>query len=521
MGMVVISINVGRATCCHVWAFCWLFIMNFRIVSSVSAFLLLFLSGSVTARGGSKTLMVHYMPWFVSQPFSGSWGWHWTMNYFNPNVLNPTNGEQQIASWYYPLIGPYDSADPAVLEYHVLLMKLGGVDGVIVDWYGMDNFNDYAINNTRTLDLFNYTRKAGLKFSLCYEDATIQQEINGGFITAAGAIAHAQQTMLYAQSNFFTDPSFLRWHASPVLLNFGPQYFLTSSGWASNFSVLNVTNQPAFFTEDNRLPPAGTGAFDWPPMSLSQTNAQSPTEPVLSDAVMNSYLASFDQTAGAWPAFVSSAFPRFHDIYAQAGVKPSYGYLDDQNGATFQETLTRALTNASTYIQVVTWNDFGEGTIVEPTVQYGYRDLGVIQNFRRQYLDAGFSFHTNDLFLPLRLYNLRKKYGATNADLASELDRVFTNVVSSNLTTASLQLTGLESGVPVIYNASVTASQLQFTIGGFISGARIQVQSAPTLAAGGWQTVTNLSVGTNLTVFSAFMPPDSPAMFFKIQTAAP
>lgn len=468
-----------------------------------------------------KTVMVHYMPWFVSQPYSGSWGWHWTMNYFNPNTINPTNGEQEIASWYYPLIGPYDSADPAVLEYHVLLMKLSGIDGAIVDWYGMDNFNDYAIDNARTVDLFNYTRKAGLKFSLCYEDSTIAQEIKGGFITAAGAIAHAQQAMLYAQSNFFSDPSFLRRKTLPVLLNFGPQYFTSSAAWVSNFSVLNVTNQPAIFTEDNRLTPVGTGAFDWPPMSLSRTNAQSPVEPVLSDAALNDYLVSFEQKAGSWPAFVSSAFPRYHDIYAQAGTQASLGCLDDQDGATFQETLTRAMTNASTYVQVVTWNDFGEGTIVEPTVQYGYRDLGVIQNFRRQYLDADFPFQTNDLLLALRQYNLRKQYGTTNPVLSAELDRVFTNVISTNLSAAAVELTGLESNVPVIYDASATGGQLQFSIGGFISGSGIQVQNSPTLATGAWQTVATLSVGTNLMVFSAPIPAHSPAMFFKIQNAGP
>jgi hypothetical protein len=468
-----------------------------------------------------KTVMVHYMPWFVSQPYSGSWGWHWTMNYFNPNTINPTNGEQEIASWYYPLIGPYDSADPAVLEYHVLLMKLSGIDGAIVDWYGMDSFNDYAISNARTLDLFNYTHKAGLKFSLCYEDSTIAQEIRGGFITAAGAIAHAQQTMLYAQSNFFSDPSFLRWKTLPVLLNFGPQYFTSSSVWVSNFSVLNMTNQPAFFTEDNRLTPVGTGAFDWPPMSLSRTNAQSPVEPVLSDAALNGYLASFDQKAGSWPALVSSAFPRYHDIYAQAGTQASAGYLDDQDGATFQETLTRAMTNASTYVQVVTWNDFGEGTVVEPTAQFGYRDLGVIQNFRRQYLDAGFPFQTNDLLLALRQYNLRKQYGTTNLVLSAELDRVFTKIISTNLTAAALELTGLESNVPVIYDASAAGGQLQFSIGGFLFGSGIQVQKSPNRAAGAWQTVATLSVGTNLMVFSAPIPANSPAMFFKIQNAGP
>src|ERR1019366_3128118 len=142
---------------------------------------------------------------------------------------------------------------------------------VIVDWYGMDNYLDYGLNNQRTADMFNYIRKAGLKFSLCYEDATIQNEINGKFLAASNAVLHAQQTMLYAQSNYFTDPCFLRWSNMPVLLNFGPQYFKNNSQWASIFSVLNATNQPAFFTEDNRLP-IGEGAFDWPPMWLSQTD---------------------------------------------------------------------------------------------------------------------------------------------------------------------------------------------------------------------------------------------------------
>jgi hypothetical protein len=473
----------------------------------------------LTARAGTKPVMVHYMPWFVAKPYSASWGWHWTMNHYNPDLFNA--GEREIASWYYPLIGPYDSADPVVLEYHVLLMKLAGIDGVIVDWYGPDNYNDYAINNARTLALFEYTRKAGLEFSLCYEDATIQQEINGGFITAAGAIAHAQQTMLYVQTNFFADPSFLRWNSSPVLLNFGPQYFHTSAAWVSNFSVLNVSNQPAFFTEDNRLSPPGTGAFDWPPMYLSRTNAQSPTEPVLSDAAMNGYLLSFDLKASAWPAYVSSAFPRFHDIYAQAGVGASYGYLDDQNGATFQETLTLALTNSSSIIQLVTWNDFGEGTIVEPTVQYGYRDLGVIQDFRRQYLDAGFPYHTNDLLLPLRLYNLRKQYGTTNAILSAELDRVFTNIDSGNLPAAGLQLTGVESRRPVIYDLSYASGQLRFLVGGYVSAAGVGLQSSSNLSGASWQTINTFAASTNAISIGTPVSTQTGTVYFRIQNEGP
>jgi hypothetical protein len=479
--------------------------VNFKSLLLLATIPLTLFAAPKPANAASKPVLVHYMPWFVSQPYSGSWGWHWTMNHFNPNVTN-SSGEDQIASWYYPLIGPYDSLDPAVLEYHVLLMKLAGIDGVIVDWYGMDNFNDYLVNNQRTLALFNYTRKAGLKFSLCYEDATITQEISGHFIMASNAIAHAQQTMLYAQSNFFTDASFLRLSNAPVLLNFGPQYFTSNSDWVSIFSVLNATNQPAFFTEDNRLA-VGAGAFDWPPMWMSGGGTNT-----LTPAQLQSYLVSFDQKGGAWPAFISSAFPRFHDIYLQAGVGSSFGYLDDANGNTLTNTLSRAMTNHSAMVQIVTWNDFGEGTIVEPTVDYGYRDLGIVQNLRRQYLDPSFSFHTNDLAMALRFYNLRKQYG-NNPDISAELNRIFTNIVSGATSTANLQLTGIESNKPVIYQLFSNGVQLQFSIGGYVAGS-VQVQMSTNLTT--WQTVQTFAASTNLSVFSTDFIQAS-RRFFKVQ----
>jgi hypothetical protein len=481
------------------------FIVKFTILLLAALLIVGSIPTPVTAGSIPKPVMVHYLPWFVSQPYSGSWGWHWTMNFFNPN-LTSTNGQREIASWHYPLIGPYDSLDPAVLEYHVLLMKLAGIDGVIVDWYGNDNYADYSVNNQRTVALFNYVRKAGLKFSLCYEDQTIQQEINGNYLTAANAISHAQNTMLYAQTNFFTAACFLRLSNAPVLLNFGPQYFKTNSQWVSIFSVLNASNHPAFFTEDNRLP-AGVGAFDWPPMWLSGGGTN-----VLTPAALQNYLVSFDQAGAGWPARVSSAFPRFHDIYAQVGVGASDGYLDDAQGATLTNTFSRALTNNSTFIQLVTWNDFGEGTIIEPTVDFGYRDLGIVQNLRRQYLEAQFPYHTDDLSLPFRLYTQRKQYGA-NPVLSAEMDRVFTNIISGSLATAGQQLAGMESSRLIIYNPTHNDSQLEFFIGGYVaSGATVEVSTNLT----NWQTAQTFAATTNQMIFSTPINPSLPC-FFRVQ----
>ena len=70
-------------------------------------------------------------------------------------------------------------------------------------------------------------------------------------------------------------------------------------------------------------------------------------------------------------------------------MRESYGYLDDQEGAVFDETLERARERAS-LIQIVTWNDFGEGTIIEPTTEFGYHYLEALQNYRKK--QAGKTF---------------------------------------------------------------------------------------------------------------------------------
>jgi hypothetical protein len=245
--------------------------------------------------------------------------------------------------------------------------------------------------------------------------------------------------MLCAQTNFFADTSYLRRpDHRPVLLNFGPSYFKSNDDWRGIFSVLEPTNRPAFFMLDQRLPIA-EGGYDWPPMHLSQTNGG-----VLTQKALEDYLDHFEASARSWPASISSAFPRFQDYYRQAGVGPSLGSLDDADGKTFRFTLTRALTNHSAMVQIVTWNDFGEGTVVEPTAEYGYRDLGVIQDLRRKHLDPAFQYRAEDFALALKFYQLRRKHEGS-ARASAKLDEVFAQVVSGELKSARAGIKALDA----------------------------------------------------------------------------
>jgi len=68
-------------------------------------------------------------------------------------------------------------------------------------------------------------------------------------------------------------------------------------------------------------------------------------------------------------------------------------------------------------IQLVTWNDYGEGTIIEPTHEDGFDALEAIQEARRKELGGKFTFTAEDLRLPSRLLALRKAGSASKSDL--------------------------------------------------------------------------------------------------------
>ncbi|GIK65919.1 MAG: hypothetical protein BroJett018_37130 [Chloroflexota bacterium] len=369
---------------------------------------------------GRPLLMVHYMPWYQTPEISYHWGWHWTMEHFNPRVTDE-NGRPEIASHYMPLTGPYDSSDPDLLEYQVLLMKLSGIDGVIVDWYGIENFRDYADLNDATIKLFEYIEQAGLLFSLCYEDQTVMHMVESGHIEENERLTYGQADMNFAQKQWFTKENYLKANGQPLLFTFGPQYFKSASDWETLFTGLEP--QPALITLDKHNVSNALCSYPWPPIQGGVTYNR---------AAIEAYLSDFYRKAARKDFVVGGAFPGFHDIYAEAGVRDSYGYLDAEGGETFRYTLQMALDQNPDIVQLITWNDYGEGTIIEPTEEFGYQYLAMLQETRSTFDGANFAFTAEQLELPLRLFKLRKAHIDD-----SQLDEVFSKVISGDIEAAN------------------------------------------------------------------------------------
>jgi hypothetical protein len=93
------------------------------------------------------------------------------------------------------------------------------------------------------------------------------------------------------------------------------------------------------------------------------------------------YIRELGHRADAGEPTVAIAFPGFKDIYKEAGLHDSYGYIDARNGRTLTETLELANASKAAVIQLATWNDYGEGTVIEPTKLDGYSRLETVSRF--------------------------------------------------------------------------------------------------------------------------------------------
>jgi glycoprotein endo-alpha-1,2-mannosidase len=372
-------------------------------------------------KNNTKKVYVHYMPWFYNPEQDGYWGQHWTMTNKNPNVID-INGKREIASHYYPLIGPYSSNDDDLQEYHLLLMKLSGIDGVIFDWYSSRDVNDYNALKKSTESFIKEIEEVGLEFAIMYEDKTAQYSTEQSETNSS--IDNVVLDLQYIQNTYFTSDNYIKINDSELLFLFGPNYITDPLVWDNIIPQLNTT--PYFMSlweASNRLGQYAGGEYSWVDSNHMTT-------------LSNYYQYSIENNIQT----VGGAYPGFNDFYYEGGWRTNTNddWIIAHNGnQVLNETLNLNDSSPVEFIQLITWNDFGEGTMIEPTDEFGFSYLEQIQSY------TGVDYTYDDLQLPYRLYLLRKEH-KYDQRLQTILDRVYQFIFMLDLDHAKILLSTLE-----------------------------------------------------------------------------
>jgi len=450
----------------------------------------------------TKPVYVHIMPWFDGPKTLGAnnWGYHWKMQNKNPNVIvDAGTGKRQIASHYYPEIGPYDSSDPDVIDYQLLLMKLSGVDGVLIDWYGTTGtVGDIASNLRNSDSIVNRSVPSGLKFALVIED-----RFTGGNVTTQ------HNSMVYVRDNYFNKPNYIRYGTAndPLVGIFGPDQITGESNWTT---ILSGIEDIEFLPLEYKGGDVGTansdGEYAWPYQSPSTSDHLTQLE--------NFYKFR----APGLKTAMGVLYPGFNDFYAQGETNGTSYFNIPHNGTT---TLTQTVTLANTYtnrldmLQVATWNDYGEGTMIEPTFEFGYTFLVKLQEY------TGVSYTEDDLKQVTRYYKLRKQY-PNDAAIKTKLNQVYKYFAALQIAdavalmctidnatgcTASPQVAVAAAGSPKEGSATGTFkftginltgnTTVNYTLGG--TGTSGDYTASPTLSGSVLLTVADPSVTVTVT----------------------
>jgi hypothetical protein len=373
----------------------------------------------------AKKVYVHVMPWFQTPLWAGvkkyqwpvdpgdparraeidKWGQHWTMATRNPDVWQ--NGRRQIASHFYPLTGPYASGDRYILEYQLLLMKYAGIDGVIIDDPGQTQLWDFPTNQDNSEAIASVAGEVGLGFAVTYEDRNLHD--GNARIPGFDALAQAQRDMSWYRDHYFNRPHYIRVDGKPLITVFGPLYFHDPGSWSAVLSPLGGNYYLLGLAHlTGRTGWAGAGGFSWigQPWDMS-------------------YFYGLGSTR------MSSAFPGYQSFYGPGGWgSDETSQQMSVSVGKFHETLIAAKADDAAQIQLATWNDYGEGTMIEPTHEHGFGFLTALQS------QLGVAQSQGDLELIKRLWDQRQVAG-TDGSRQAQLDQAFQLLLSRQVSAAA------------------------------------------------------------------------------------
>ncbi|HEY6970606.1 MAG TPA: PKD domain-containing protein [Candidatus Angelobacter sp.] len=250
----------------------------------------------------------------------------------------------------------YTSSDPTQAHNQVTDMISRGIQGTIIDWYGQGKLNPSFVNYDQATQAVMQESQQHANFNFAIMD-------DGGSLKTCSQTTGCDVTqtlisdLTYAYNTYETSSAYLYFNNRPVVYFFGMEFY--SIDW--NKVRNSVPGNPLFIFRNTEgfSDAQSNGAFAWvDPENVSST-----------DPMALNYMGTFDSEAlSLLPTYSNVAgFKGFNDSLASWG---SNRLIAQQCGQTWLQSVALANNYFSTSqqmlgIQLVTWNDYEEGTEIE------------------------------------------------------------------------------------------------------------------------------------------------------------
>jgi len=430
-----------------------------------------------------KRVLGHYMTWYKTPTQYGGPGcfnpeargeWRmWNMCEHDPNIITDTHGFRDIAAVHYPLIGPYDSADPKVIEYHLLQALAAEVDTFVIDFYGENDaggIDEAALRVLQQVEEMNVQYDTNFKIALMYDEGALTT------ISPTLQLGKAVSDFNYALRTYASSPAYLWADEKPVMFYFpkGPILSPTQLAVAAtDFSLVYPDFPPDYL-------PVMNGSYAW-------VKAE-PWRPDCSDwgeRYLRWWYPTLNLTATTVPTLtfgVGAVWAGFDDVgVGREWSCVGHRCIDRQDGQVYDWTwdildeyndgMGITYTVPVSWVQLVTLNDYMEGTTLFASVEitgadgvdygYGYRYVQQTENHARELKGLPPYDDELDIYVAQHIYNARLVSGTISN--TATINNALNAFHSGNYTTA-MALADEAAGIPAPTNVTVTPTGCALTV---------------------------------------------------------
>lgn len=245
----------------------------------------------------------------------------------------------------------YTSSDPAQVKRQVSDMLSRGIQGVVIDWYGPgpNLENDTALAFIREAE-----SRGNFEVAIMEDKGALNATASAGGDVAGRLIADLD----YVHATYESSPAYMRANGRPLVFEFGLEALSIDWGRVRNAASGN----PIFIWEnaDGWSRPESGGAFAW-------------IDPLHASI---GYLDDYYGRVASAPAsaiIFGTAYKGFDDRLA---AWTANRVMDQRNAQTWLETFAKIDSTYSAsrqlgFLQLVTWNDYEEGTELESGIENG------------------------------------------------------------------------------------------------------------------------------------------------------
>jgi glycoprotein endo-alpha-1,2-mannosidase len=307
----------------------------------VYALLTLLIAPSIVhAQPASRPILADYIMWYQPDTFDGS------------------------KTFDVPAAGPYHSDDPATIQHHLALAGRACLDGFAAHWFGL--------SEPRTTHNFQRLLAASEGSNLRHAIVLLENNLPG-----IGE-EHLIQSLRFALDQWAAHPNYLKMDGRPVIFFEGMtrpwrNVEAARAAWARIRQAVDPQRRGIWFAEG--LSPAFNPLFDG--LYVYRIDHKNAPRSWLKQPALAARLRKVAQGAGIRLYFADTIAPGFDDTRSRAvqatDVRtPSPAFARDRaNGAYYRDTFSVTPKTGGDLLLVKSFNEWIEGTAIEPGRTYG------------------------------------------------------------------------------------------------------------------------------------------------------